>query len=82
MLEPVFLLLNISNKRLGENTPTPQHDPHAAKGILGHFHRPDAVSWGLRFQSLPELYKEEIACAVGLFFPLCNHECSPQTPAK
>lgn len=82
MLEPIFLPLNISNKRLEENTLTPLCNSRAVEGILGHFHRPDAVLWGLRFQSLPELYKEEIACAVGLFFPLCNHECSPQTPAK
>lgn len=39
------------------------------QGILGHFHRPAIVLWGLRFQSLLELYKEEIACVVGLFFP-------------
>lgn len=82
MLEPVLLPPNIPNKKLGENTPTPLCSSRAVKGILGHFHRPDTVLWGLRFQSLPELYKEEIACAVGLLFPLCNRECSPQTPAK
>lgn len=43
--------------------------PHAVQGILGHFHRPAVVLWGLGFQSLLELYKEEIACVVGLFFP-------------
>lgn len=42
---------------------------HAVQGILGHFHRPAVILWGLRFQSLLELYKEEIACVVGLFFP-------------
>ena len=41
----------------------------AMKGILGHLHRPAIVLRDLGFQSLPELYKEEIACAVGFFFP-------------
>lgn len=58
---------------------SPSVDSGAVKGILGHFLRPATVLWGLRFQSLPELYKEEIACVVGLFFPLYNQERCPQT---
>lgn len=49
------------------------------EGILGHFHRPALVLWGLRFQSLPELYKEEIVCVVGLFFPHIIM-CAPSNP--
>lgn len=79
MLEPVRLLLHMSSGQLGAYARTPLRDSGAAKGILGHFLRPATVLWGLRFQSLPELYKEEIACVVGLFFPLYNQERSPQT---
>lgn len=79
MLELVCLLLHILNGRLGESTHALLCDSSAVKGILGHFRSPAIILWGLRFQSLPELYKEEIACVVGLFFPLYNHECSPQT---
>lgn len=82
MLELVCLLLHIPNGRLGENIRAPLCNSSTVKGILGHFHSPAVILWGLRFQSLPELYKEEITCAVGLFFPLCNHERSPQTPAE